>query len=265
MKASAPVDIHGGSHVESIGSIGQTAPSLFQASGLESASYGTANPASSDVSTALSGDPNSTTAFANEHVLGLADLGGAYSSGATLSHSYTSSATFDFKTLPAGSFKLGLLSYSALGSGFNTLDFSVEEGTHILLSDTFTSLSTAETFFTDDTKSLTLTAANEALTFSLDLTTDLAGSGFYAQFLFGVPDTETVSVATPAADSAPSIASFADPARMTSRQPVNVSPVPEPGSWVLVAGSLFLLGGMKRFRRLLNNGRARGSEAGSRW
>jgi hypothetical protein len=90
---------------------------------------------------------------------------GTITSTATNTHEYSLSGT--------NSFTLGLLTMGAYNSGFSSLTFTVAEGSTTLLSKSFTSLSSAETYFTDDPVSLgNITGAVDlTLTFSLTAST----------------------------------------------------------------------------------------------
>jgi autotransporter-associated beta strand protein len=184
----SPVLTAGASHSEAIGSISQAAPSLAQLSGIQSASYGTMLPTASEVAGVLTSDPNSTAIFKNVDVLGLVDLGGAYTPGASGTQTYTSQASFTFPGLQPGPLKLGLLGSSSVGSGFSSLQFTAEEGGTILLSKTFTTLAAAQSYFDDNPVSITLPASiqpTQYVEFQLALTSTSAGSGFAGQFIFG--------------------------------------------------------------------------------
>ena len=212
LNATAPVDPNGASQVESIGSVSQAAPGFTN--GLQSVSLGTALPDAADVATALSGKPNSTAAFANMTVLGLVNFGDAYSPNASASHTYTNSAVFNFSSLTSGPLELGMLESSATAGGFSSLQFTILEGSKTLLSDTFLTLASAQTFFNDNPFSLTLTGGQQSLTFDLALTTDIPGSAFDTEFLLGV------------------------------------TPVPEPSTWGMIGvGGVALLGIMPHRRK----------------
>ena len=213
LNAAAPVDANGASHAESIGSVSQAAPGFPNAL-QQSVSLGTALPDAADVATALSGKPNSTAAFADLTVLGLVDFGDAYSPNASASHTYTNSAVLNFSSLASGPLELGMLESSATAGGFSSLQFTILEGSTTLLSDTFLTLASAQTFFNDNPFSLTLTGGQQSLTFDLALTTDIPGSAFDTEFLLGV------------------------------------TPVPEPSTWGMIGvGGVALLGIMPHRRK----------------
>jgi len=147
-------------------------------------------------------------------VLGLVDFGDAYSPNASASHTYTNSAVFNSSSLASGPLELGMLESSATAGGFSSLQFTILEGSTTLLNDTFLTLASAQTFFNDNPFSLTLTAGEQSLTFELALTTDIPGSAFDTEFLFGV------------------------------------TPVPEPSTWGMIGvGGVALLGIMVHRRK----------------
>jgi len=80
--------------------------------------------------------------------LGLGSLGGSYGASAS-SRLYDASASYTFNLTSTRDLSLGLLGMTSYGGGFNSLRFSVTSGATTLVSDTFTSLSAAQAFFTD--------------------------------------------------------------------------------------------------------------------
>ena len=64
-------------------------------------------------------------------------------------HVYDASATWSFNLASAGHVDLGLLNMTAWGGGFDSLTFKVTSGSSTLLNQTFTSLATAQVYFTD--------------------------------------------------------------------------------------------------------------------
>jgi hypothetical protein len=86
-------------------------------------------------------------------IFGAGVLGANYL-GATGTRTYTTSNTQEYSLSGNNAFTLGLLSLGAYGGGFSSLSFSVTEGATTLLSKSFTSLSAAQTYFTDDPVSL---------------------------------------------------------------------------------------------------------------
>ena len=91
---------------------------------------------------------------------------------------------------------LSLLDLASYGGGFSKLTFSVSDDGSTLLSDTFTNLSTAEGFFTDNPLSLSTGSGPQDLILSLQLTGDsVEGAGIsYAvgESPKGVPEPATL-------------------------------------------------------------------------
>ena len=88
-------------------------------------------------------------------IFGAGVLGANYSSTSTGSYTYTASNTQDYNLTGANSFTLGLLTMGSYNTtGFTSITFTVAEGSTTLLTKTFTSLSSAQTYFTDDPVSL---------------------------------------------------------------------------------------------------------------
>jgi hypothetical protein len=86
-------------------------------------------------------------------VFGAGILGANYTA-TTGTYSYSSSNTQMYNLSGNNAFTLGLLTMGAYNGGFTSLTFTVTDGTTSLLTKTFTSLSAAQTYFTDDPVSL---------------------------------------------------------------------------------------------------------------
>jgi hypothetical protein len=80
-----------------------------------------------------------------------------------------------------------LINDQSFGSGFDSLDFNVVENGTKIFDQTFTSLSAAQTFVTNDALDLgTLPIGpNQTIDVNFSLTTSANGAGFGAQFLLG--------------------------------------------------------------------------------
>ena len=126
----------------------------------------------------------------------LGELGGRYSTGGSGLQTQTSSVdlTVDLTQLAARKdLELGLFSGAALGTGFQSLTFTVIGDGATLLTKTFTSAAAAKTFFTNDAIDLgslasgSLSGDTLSLSIQMSLTTTTAGQGFDAGFLVGDP------------------------------------------------------------------------------
>ncbi len=157
----------------------------------------TVAPLGADTAAVLSANANIATAFgASPDFFAIDELGGAYSSGGSGSETMTSTAdmTVDLTQVAAPQdLLIGLFDATTLGAGFDSLTFTLVGDGQTLVSQTFTSLAAAETFFTDnplDLGSLTSGAlSNPTLTLeaTLSVTMSSAGSGFYAGLIIGDP------------------------------------------------------------------------------
>ena len=133
-----------------------------------------------NLNTALGG-PGATT-------FGEAVQGASYLGTATGAHEYTSTIAWNIDaTSLTGHLIAGLIANQSFGSGFTSLEFKIVEDGTTKVDDTFTTLSTAQTFFKNDAIDLgTITSApNQLLNVSFDLITSAAPSGFGENFLIG--------------------------------------------------------------------------------
>lgn len=185
--------------------------------GEQSAVYATAMPQASDVASAAANTPRVVAGLnlfsPSTTVLGLADMGGAYSSGAPgTSLTYTNSADFQLNTSGLnGELKVGLLNPADSGTGFDSLTVQIiESGAMNNEFDyTFTSLSQAETFLHDDVLDLGPLSNSGSgtldLTFDFALTASSVGQSFNTDYLFAVVGEPTIGgPSTAAPDPAPS-------------------------------------------------------------
>ena len=123
------------------------------------------------------------------------EFGGQYigSGSAPETTSETIAMTVDLNQLSSpGDLLLGLFGGTAIGSGFSelTITLTANNNPAALVDQTFTSLSAAETYFTDNPVNLGPVggpAGMLGLSVTVTLTTDAPGSGFYFQLILGDP------------------------------------------------------------------------------
>jgi hypothetical protein len=109
---------------------------------------------------------------------------------------YSASTEDVFNLSGSNTITLGLLNLGSYGKGFSSLSFTVKEGATTLLTDSFTSLAAAQTFFTDDPVSLGKLSGPVDLTLSYQLTANQAeGAGIS----FVLADAPAASGAKPSA------------------------------------------------------------------
>jgi hypothetical protein len=129
---------------------------------------------------------------------------------ATLANTSTTSTTYinsiewnvNTSALPSGvghNLDVGLVSESTRGTGFTSLTFSVEEDATAVLTETFTSVSAADTYFSDDLVNLGQWTSGSTLVVlaSLSVTAAGSGNGYGIAYLVGVdpvPEPATWSV-----------------------------------------------------------------------
>ncbi len=156
-----------------------------------------AAPDAASVQGVMTDNANIATALGpSATIFGIGELGGAYASGG--SGSETTTETLDLSLDPAQlaspqDLMVGFYNPTTVGSGFESLTFTLTGNGQTLVSKTFTSLARAEQFFTDHAKDLgslasgPLSGSSLDLVATLSLTTDAAGSGFYFQMITGDP------------------------------------------------------------------------------
>ena len=129
--ANAPVS--GTSQVEARATVGNSAPDMSLASGMQAAGYATALPQAGDVANAVSGNPVAAARFSGSNALGLLAMEGGYvAGGGTGTLSFTSQITM---TIGSGQVQgqtlyLGLVDPISTGNGFSTLEFKVSREQH---------------------------------------------------------------------------------------------------------------------------------------
>ena len=133
---------------------------------------------SSLVTSILNTNSNLETALRNGTVFGLATEGASYSTTASGSRTYTDTIAWNVDTTAlSGNLIAGLINDQSFGSGFDSLDFNVVENGTKIFDQNFTSLSAAQTFFTNDALDLgTLPIGpNQVIDFNFSLTTSASG------------------------------------------------------------------------------------------
>jgi hypothetical protein len=128
-------------------------------------------------------------------IFGAGVLGANYSSTSTGSYTYTASTTHAYTLSGENSFTLGLLTMGAYDGGFTSLTFTVKEGTTSLLTKTFTSLSAAQSYFTDDPVSLGDITGTTDLILSYKLTAAVPEGAGISYLLADAPVTADVAAA----------------------------------------------------------------------
>lgn len=168
-------------------------PALALADGLQAAAYAVGMPLSSDVTTAVAGNPHAAQMVGGgADVLGMMLLGGSYSfSGAGTSQTYVSSSTFKIDLTQLSSnqdLQLAVLDATKTGTGFDTLRLEViREGVSVLdttyadvtstlglMNDFVFNLDDIETGIADNMLDVTV---------RVNVTTDELGAGFQSYFL----------------------------------------------------------------------------------
>jgi hypothetical protein len=198
----------------------QLGSSGFNGANNNSYAFATEAPNSGLVTGILNANSNLATALGNGAVFGLGTEGASYSTTASGSLTYTSTIAWTLDTTAlSGDLIAGLINDQSFGSGFDLLDFNVVENGTTIFDQTFTTLSAAQTFFTNHALDLgTFTSGpNQVIDFNFSLTTSGSGTGFGAQFLLGtgpvltgqvVLNTATEGVALA---STTKVATFTDP------------------------------------------------------
>ena len=157
-------------------------------------------PAGSDTAAVLAANPNIATAFGASPVFfAIDELGGQYAkSGGTgpETNTETVNLTVDLtKLVSEQDLVVGFYNGTALGAGFTsmTLTITADGSATPLFTQTFTTLASAETFFTNNAMDLgklgtgALAGSTLTLTATLSITTASHGDGFYASLIVGDP------------------------------------------------------------------------------
>ncbi|MGI9114787.1 MAG: PEP-CTERM sorting domain-containing protein [Chthoniobacterales bacterium] len=192
------------SHAQTRAAVAQPAPAASAASGLQAAAFVTGSPLVSDSLAALSAHPNVHQNFnvAGEgsgpvsDVFGLAVLGGSYSSAGTASETFSArvSMSLNLTQLPSHNpqdLVVGLLDPHSTGTGFDLLTFTIMRNNAALLTQSFTSLTAANSFFHDHTIDFGAVGngvpagSTLDLQFQLDVTAHDPSQGFSLDMIFG--------------------------------------------------------------------------------
>ena len=133
-------------------------------------------PSAADVTTNLTGNPNVTTAYnppdGNHTPLALGYFGlntFATTPTATPTMTTTANYSFDITTLTKGSLIVGLLDPTTSGTGFTSLNFTVQREGATVANQTFLSAATATTYFNDHVLNLGALAAGVVGTLDLSI------------------------------------------------------------------------------------------------
>ena len=161
----------------------------FNGQSNNSYAFATEVPSASFISSTLTSNNNLNTAFSGGTVFGEASQGASYSTTASGSREYRSTIAWTLDTTSlSGHLMAGLISDQSFGTGFTSLDFNFfENGTTIFDTGLLTTLSAANTFFTNHALDLgTFTSgAGQVVTFNFDLVASSSGTGFGDEFLLG--------------------------------------------------------------------------------
>jgi hypothetical protein len=148
-----------------------------------------------------------STPGATSDIFGLVTLGGSNSEGGSAtSRTFTSSVTYaiDLTSLtnPRQDLIVGLLDTNVEGNGFDTLNFQIAREGTMVVNETFMTAAAAIEYF--DTNVLNLgsngtgnVSGNLDLVFTMSLTTNDAGAGFYFDMAFG---NSTINAGRPPGD-----------------------------------------------------------------
>ncbi len=176
---------------------------LTFSTGTDAIATATGGPAAASTTAVLNANAAIKSAFATDpSYFALGELGGAYTSGGTGTETTTSGVTLTVDLTQLSTCEdlaIGLYDGTALGSGFESLTFTVTGDNETLLTTTFTSPGAATTFLANDAIDLgslasrSLSGGSLNLATSLSVTTDASGQGFDAGFLIGNPAAGTVS------------------------------------------------------------------------
>ena len=151
-------------------------------------------PTAADVTSVLSANSNISAAFAaktNPDYFAIGELGGAYSTNDTDPETETSSIHMgvDLTKITPKDLILGLYNGTATGAGFTSMTFDVKANGTDILNKTFTSVSAATTYFTNDALDLgALSGYGSTLTLDISLSiTEAQAGGFDFGLLVGDP------------------------------------------------------------------------------
>jgi hypothetical protein len=172
--------------------------SLLDKTGLNSYALATGLPGGTFSNDVLSTHPNISAAFgaSGASVLGVGAEGGLLPSDANGVESFSSEIDWLFDTTNlSGHLLVGLLDLVSFGTGFDSLQFTITKQGVTVLSDTFTSLSIAEAFFSDHVLDLGDITSGIALDLGLSfkLIASSMGAGLGTDFIIGAAESSSPS------------------------------------------------------------------------
>jgi len=189
-RADSPIPAGAMGQVQGQAMVGIAAPlpALKPNTTLNAFAAGVGDPLISDVLATSAGKPNVTGELGiggHGEQLGLLELGALYptlASGATTTFTASSEFSFDPELLREQFFRVGLQDAQWTGNGFDSLLFEIMSGSTMVVDETFTSLSSAASFFDDhviDVGSITPDSSGLLdLSFDFELTAHTPGEGF---------------------------------------------------------------------------------------
>jgi hypothetical protein len=153
-------------------------------------------PSAATVGSILANEPIVQQALAGDSVIGITLQGANYVNGASGTTTLQTSTEFVDTLTGKNAFTLGLLGLSAYGDGFQSLTVTVTDRKTTLLTKTFTTLASAQSYFADDALSLGTLSGNVNLTISTTLTAT-AAEGVSTDYVIGsaAAPTEALSAA----------------------------------------------------------------------
>ncbi len=187
---------------------------IFYGTLFESYGGATALPNAGFVTTSLGANLDVKAALGgpSASVLATGMHGAVRSPDATGSRTYASTTTWTVNTLTlSGDLVLGLLDTQSFGAGFSSLGFSVTLDGVSQVSQSFTTLAAAQTYFDDNAVNLGDVANVAALTVTVDFTlvSGTAGTGFAMNYILGTTNVE-IDLTPPGAPGTPDLAAASD-------------------------------------------------------
>ena len=151
---------------ETRANVAAATPAVTNSDGKQACLFATGSPLTADSNAAIAGNPNASNNFqpgGASIMLGLMTLKSGYSSssagGATSTVTDTVTFTIDSSTFATRDIKIAMLNPQATGNGFTQLTVTIQ-GPNGSFMQTFNSLASAMTFFTDNVLSLGLPGAS---------------------------------------------------------------------------------------------------------
>lgn len=189
-RADSPIPNGAMGQVQGEAAVGIAAPlpALKPNATLNSFAATIGDPLLSDLLATSAGKPNVINGLnigGNADQLALVEMGGLYpylSSGSAATYSATSSLSFDPDLISGYDFRVGLQDAQWTGNGFDVLQFMITEDDTILLDESFKSLSSAISFFTDHVIDIGFIEPDSLgllnIAFDLEVTAHVPGDGF---------------------------------------------------------------------------------------